>query len=261
MEKPRNKKNFSKNRGLGISFSQEKRILIYRRNAVAESIRSNAALEVYFDDRHQGDPLMAEATEHGIHYQVVSKEQLNALANHQPHQGIISFCAPLKTVSLDQLIEKTQGKESPLVLILDGIEDPHNMGAILRSADAFGVDGIIIKNVGNAPLNGTLCNISTGACFYLNLCVVSNLSQAISKLKEAGFWIAASDGYATMSYQDLDYSRKLAFIVGSEGFGISKLLLKNSDYVVKIPMQGHVNSLNASVATGILLSYARSKNA
>ena len=259
MEKGRNNKKNQRNRSSGISFSREKRILIYRRNAVAESIRSNAALEVYFDDHHQGDPLMAESSAHGIHYEVLSKEQLNALANHQPHQGVVSFCDPLKTVSLDQLIEMTQGRESPLILILDGIEDPHNMGAILRSADAFGVDGIIVRNAGNAPLNATLANISTGACFYLNLCVVPNLSQAIEKLKGAGFWIAASDGYATMSYQDLDYDRKLAFIIGSEGFGISKLLLKRSDYVVKIPMQGHVNSLNASVAAGILLSYARTK--
>ena len=241
-----------------ISFSQDKRILIYRVNAVRESIRSHATKKVYFEMKHNNHPLIDECKSNGIPFEILPDEQFAALALHQAHQGVIAFCDPIPTVSIEMLIDKANHSEHPIILILDGIEDPHNMGAILRSVDAFGVDGVIVKNVGSVTFNSTVVNVSTGAVFYTPICVVSNLSNAIAKLKESGFWVAASDGSATMSYQDLDYDRKLAFIVGSEGFGISRLLLKNSDYIVKIPMCGHVNSLNASVATAILLSYAKS---
>jgi 23S rRNA (guanosine2251-2'-O)-methyltransferase len=129
-----------------------------------------------------------------------------------------------------------------------------NLGAILRSADAFGVDGVVLKSHDEVQLNGTVAKVSTGAIDYVKVAVVSNLSQAMEKLKAQGYWIVSSDGSAQQSYDEVDYACPIGLVVGSEGFGISPLLLKRSDFVVKIPMFGHVNSLNASVATAIFLS-------
>ena len=243
-----------------MDFSKKENIIIFRRNAVAETIRSGKALQVYCDPKHEKDKLVLEAKSRGISATTISFDKMNALANHQPHQGVICTCKPFSTYSLTDLIHSSDLDEHPLILILDGIEDPQNMGAIIRSCDAFKIGGIIIKKIGNAPLNSTVANVSTGAIHYVKVAEVTNLNQAISTLKDSGYWIVSSEGSATMSYTQVDYDRKLAIVVGSEGFGISKLVLKNSDYVVKIPMQGHVNSLNASVATGLLLGYARSKH-
>jgi 23S rRNA (guanosine2251-2'-O)-methyltransferase len=139
-------------------------------------------------------------------------------------------------------------------LILDGIEDPQNFGAILRSVDAFGVDGVIIKKRNEVPLNATVAKVSTGAINWVKVAMVSNLSQAIQTLKDHGYWIVASDGSGKQDYDTVDYKSPIGLVVGSEGFGIAPLVLKNSDFIVKIPMTGHVNSLNASVASAILIS-------
>ena len=138
--------------------------------------------------------------------------------------------------------------------MLDGLEDPHNLGAILRSVDALGGDGVIIGANRQVRLNSTVAKVSTGAIEYVPCAMVTNLNQAVQKLKDAGYWIVCSDGEARLDYREVDYNMKTCLIVGSEGFGVSKLLLKNSDFVVKIPMVGHVNSLNASVACALFLS-------
>ena len=138
--------------------------------------------------------------------------------------------------------------------MLDCIADPHNLVAILRTCDALGVDGVIIKKRGEAPLNATVSKVSTGAINWVKVAEVTNLNQAIETLKKKGYWIVASDGEAKMNYDEVDYKSPICLIVGSEGFGISKLVLKNSDFIVKIPMFGHVNSLNASVSAAILAS-------
>ena len=237
--------------------SEKKCIVIHRRNAVSECIKSGKAIKVFADPRHENDSLVNLARAKNIAISVVPPEKLSSLCGHQPHQGLICLCPPFQTISLNDLIAIADKDEHPLILMLDGIEDPHNLGAILRSCDAFSIGGVIIKKVGNAPLNSTVANISTGAIHYVPVCEVSNLNQAITSLKQAGYWVASSDGEADLSYQQIDYQRKLVLVVGSEGFGISKLVLRNSDYIVKIPMKGHVNSLNASVATGILLAFVR----
>ena len=144
-----------------------------------------------------------------------------------------------------------------MLLILDGIEDPHNFGAILRSADIFKVSAVIISKHNQIPLNSTVAKTSAGAINYVPVCLVNNLNQAIDKLKAEGYWVVSSDGNADTYYTDLKYDFKTALVMGSEGFGGSKLGLKNSDYSIKIPMHGKVNSLNASVAAGILLANIR----
>ena len=227
---------------------------VYGRNTTRECIRSQTVLRIYTRARFQKDPLVVEAINQGI--EVVYKEDrdLDHLAGKGNHQGFVCLAKAPELVTLKSIVQKAKAKENPLILILDGIEDPANLGAILRSCDAFGVDGVVIKNTGNVPLNATVAKVSTGAVAYVPVAGVSNLSQAISELKDSGYWIVASDGSATQEYDEIDYSGPIGLIVGSEGFGISKLVLQRSDFVVKIPMCGHVNSLNASVATGVLLS-------
>lgn len=236
--------------------------ITFGKNTVRETLRSGNAIELYVSPKNQEDPLVKQARADSIQVNIVSMAELDKLTKSTSHQGFAALSHPWKEYSLNELIEASKGKDNPLLLMLDGIEDPHNLGAILRSADAFGVDGIILKRRGEAPLNATVAKVSTGAIHYVRTCFVPNLSAAIATLKKNGYWVVSSDGSGKMDYGDVDYSGPIVMVVGSEGFGISNLVLKNSDFVVKIPMVGHVNSLNASVATGILLagvSYLRGR--
>ncbi|MBQ7250037.1 MAG: 23S rRNA (guanosine(2251)-2'-O)-methyltransferase RlmB [Bacilli bacterium] len=229
---------------------------VYGKNAVRECIRSRDSKHVYARKRLENDPLVKLASDFGVPVSYVEDRELDKLAGNGHHQGIVAQAKLPELVPLRRLIEigKEKGRY-PLVLILDGLEDPANLGAILRSCDAFGVDGVIIRNKGNVPLNSTVAKVSTGAVHHVPVCGVGNLSQAISELKDAGYWIVSSDGEAKLELDQVDYKCPIALIVGSEGFGVSNLVLKRSDFIVKIPMVGHVNSLNASVATGILVSH------
>lgn len=229
-------------------------IMVFGKNTVRESIRSGNAIEVFVSPKGEGDPIVKEARACAIPVRIASMAELDKKAKSTSHQGFVALCHEWKEYSLSEIIEVCKNKDNPLLLMLDGIEDPQNLGAILRSADVFGVDGVIVKRRGEAPLNATVAKVSTGAIHYVRTCVVANLSAAIVSLKKSGFWIVASDGSGKMDYDEVDYRGPIVVIVGSEGFGISNLVLKNSDYIVKIPMVGHVNSLNASVATGILLA-------
>ena len=227
------------------------------RNACREMIRSQKAKRLYVLPRLAKDSVVAEAKERGIGVVFLGENELNQMVKAPAHQGFAVEVEGFPTLPLKELISKLKSVHNPVILMLDGIEDPNNFGAILRSCDAFGINGVIIKRKGEAPLNSTVARVSTGAIAYVDVCDVANLSQAISELKDAGYWVVSSDGSAKMSYQDVDYNCPIVLVVGSEGFGISKNVLAHSDFIVKIPMVGHVNSLNASVACGILLSYIR----
>ena len=146
----------------------------------------------------------------------------------------------------------------PVIVILDGIEDTHNLGAILRSCDVFDVTGVLISKHNQVPLNATVAKSSAGAINYVPVCQIGSINQTLQILKDNGFWIVSTDGSATIDYSKLTYDFPVALVIGSEGKGVSQLVIKNSDYVVKIPQYGHVNTLNASVAAGILLSRIRS---
>ncbi len=229
-------------------------IIIYGRNAVRECAKDNRIIELKITAKQSRDPVVLEARSHHIPVEVVDANELTRIAKNPSHQGFVAICKEFQTFSLEDVLSDVKGKKEPLFLMLDGIEDPHNLGAILRSADAFGVDAIIMKNRGEVPLNSTVAKVSTGAISYVKVVTVTNLNQAIKKLKDNGFWIVCSDGSAKIDYDEVDYHSPICMIVGSEGFGASRLVIENSDFVVKIPMVGHVNSLNASVATGILLA-------
>ena len=227
-------------------------IIIYGKNAVREAVASGRALKLKIVAKQGKDPIVALARKSSIPVEFASPDELTRMTRNPSHQGFAAICPDFETVDFEEFLHLE--KNEPLLLMLDGIEDPHNLGAILRSADAFGVDGIIMKDRGNAPLNATVAKISTGAINYVKVALVTNLSVALKKLQENGFWAVASDGEAKQSYDAVDYRCPIVLLVGSEGFGLSRLLLERSDFIVKIPMVGHVNSLNASVATGILLS-------
>ncbi len=230
-------------------------IAIYGKNPVRECVRAGSALEIKVNQRNASDPIISEAKTKHISIQIVPDEVLTRLAKTSGHQGFVAMCEDFKTVSLDELIASAKGKQFPLLLMLDGIEDPHNLGAILRTADAFGVDGVILKSREQVGLTPTVAKVSTGAINYVKVASVNNLTKAIKTLQENGYWIVSTDGDAKMGYEEVDYRCPICLVVGSEGYGISRLVKENSDFLVKIEMVGHVNSLNASVAAAVMVSH------
>lgn len=237
--------------------NKDSKILIFGRNPVREALRANRVESVYLTNSFNDKDILELIKLHSVSLHMVPASEINAKCDGV-HQGIMAYCKPFEYLDLNELIRRSKNVKVPIIIILDGIEDPHNMGAIMRSADVFNATGIIISKHNQVPLNATVAKTSAGAINYIPVSLVNNLNQAIDKLKENGFWIVSTDGSATINYQDLKYDFPVGLVIGSEGNGVSKLVLKNSDYVVKIPQFGHVNSLNASVAAGILLARIRS---
>ena len=229
-------------------------IIIYGKNAVREAVASGCATGLKVVKRFEQDMIVQQAKAKKIPVELVEEPELTRIAKNPSHQGFLAICKGWKNYTIEELIESSKRSAYPLLLILDGIEDPHNLGAILRSCDAFGIDGIIMKKRNEVPLNSTVAKVSTGAICYEKVASVPNLSQAIRKLKDNGFWVVTSDGSGTTNYDEIDYKCPIALVVGSEGFGVSRLLVRDSDFIAKIPMVGHVNSLNASVATAVFLA-------
>ena len=174
------------------------------------------------------------------------KYELDKLAKNN-HQGIIMITSDFNYISLDDLISKAKK-----LVILDHIEDPHNLGAIIRTVEASGIDGIIIPKNRTVSVNETVMKTSVGALYNVSICQVTNLNQTIKTLKKEGFWIIGTDMDGE-DYRTINYPEKSVLIIGSEGFGISRLIKESCDYVVSIPMNGKINSLNASVAAGIMI--------
>lgn len=232
---------------------------VYGRLPSLNSLSNDKAKKAYVHKGFSDSRLLNLLKEKKVPFQFVELDVLNNLSHNGNHQGVVLETKPFEYSDLNSIITFSKKQKHPLILILDAIEDPHNFGAIIRSADAFGVDGIIIKNRNQAPINMTVSKVSTGAIDYVKIAQVSNLTTALNKLKENGYWIYAADGSGKDEYQKINYDGPVALVVGSEGNGISRLVLDNSDFIIKIPMSGHVNSLNVSVATGILLSRIRNK--
>ncbi len=229
-------------------------MIVYGRNAIREALNSGNAETLFTLKRFEKDPLIQKAREQHVGVKFVDENELTRMTKNSSHQGFVAISHDVALLSLDELIRRAKQTKYPLLLMLDGLEDPHNLGAILRTADALGVDGVIIKSRGEVSISPTVAKVSTGALFYVNVCEVTNLNRAIETLQKNGYWVVASDGEAKQSYDEVDYRCPICLIVGSEGFGISKLVLSKSDFVVKIPMVGHVNSLNASVSAAILIA-------
>ena len=233
--------------------------LIYGRNPLMSFIDSGKVKKLYLQQGFSDKKILSAIEKAHLMPIYVDAQTLNSLARGGAHQGVVAEIKPFEYSSLKEIISFSKTKKNPLILILDEINDPHNFGAIIRSADAFSVDGIIIKSRGQVAVNMTVSKVSTGAINYVKIAQVNNLVNAIKELKDNGYWVYAADGLGKDDYNSLKYDGPIALVMGSEGFGISNLVLRNSDFVIKIPMTGHVNSLNVSVATGILLSRIRNQ--
>jgi len=226
---------------------------IYGKNAVYEAVRKNDQLsEVVLLKEGKDDKLAALCKKNRISLRYEERPFFQKNAPASNHQGYLALRESYAYTDLDEMLESIPPKKMPLLIMLDGLEDPHNLGAILRSADAIGADGIIIAKNRSVSLNATVAKVSTGAIEHVPVCQVTNLSRTIEQLKKQGYWIVGTDMQDAVDYRKVDYNMPLVLVIGSEGFGISRLVLEKCDYKVSIPMVGHVNSLNASVACAVL---------
>ena len=182
------------------------------------------------------------------------KKDMEKIANNKNYQGVIAFVPPFSYCEIEDILEYAKGKnEEPFVLILDGIEDPHNLGAIIRTVETAGMHGIIIPKRRSASVNSTVSKVSSGAVEYMKIARVTNITDAIDKLKKEGLWICGTDINTDKYYYNQDLTGPIGIVIGNEGKGISDKVKKNCDFLVKIPMMGRVTSLNASVSTGIII--------
>ena len=233
--------------------------LIYGKNPVIEAIRAKKALKIFVINNFNDQKILSLINDNHLSILTISPNEMDKMCPGV-HQGIAAELKPYQTVSLEEIIYRAKNKEKKIIVMLDNINDPHNLGAIIRSADVFEAAGIILPKHNSVSLNATVAKTSAGAINYVPVAVVNNLNQAIKVLKEEGYWIVSTDGSATLSYSSIKYDFPVVIVIGSEGKGVSSLVLKNSDYIVKIPQFGHVNSLNASVAAGILLAEVHKSN-
>lgn len=231
--------------------------IIYGRNSVLELLKSNRDINKILVERGEKHgsikEIIAKAKDARIVIVQVEKAKLDAMTKEN-HQGVIALVPPFEYCEIEDILEfAKQRGEASFVVILDGIEDPHNLGAIIRTAETAGVHGIIIPKRRSAAVNSTVSKVSAGATTYMKVARVNNLNETIRALKEAGLWIVGTDGDAEKEYFEQDLTGPIALVIGSEGNGMSKLVKENSDFLVKIPMKGKITSLNASVAAGIVM--------
>ena len=226
------------------------------RNAVMELLKSDKDINKIFVERGEKhgsiNEIVARAKENKVVLVEVDKSKLDVMAEN--HQGVVAVVPPFNYCEIEDILQVAESKgEDPFILILDGIEDPHNLGAIIRTAETAGCHGVIIPKRRNAAVNSTVTKVSAGATTYVKIARVNNLNDTIRKLKDAGLWVIGTDGSAKTMYYNQDLKGPLAIIIGSEGFGMSKLVKENADILIKIPMKGQITSLNASVSAGIVI--------
>ena len=227
------------------------RQFIYSKNSVLERLKQKKEInKILLVSKHAEIEKLARAQNIEIEY--INSKVADKLVN-KTHQGVIAEIPDYKSIDLDPLIQSLDMTSNPILVMADQLEDPHNLGAILRTCDAVGVKGVIIPKNRSVGLNSTVARVSTGAIETVPVSIVTNLKQAIDKLKQAGFWIVGVDNTESQDYRLIPSDRPLVIIVGSEKKGISPLLKKECDYRAKIFMLGSVNSLNVSVATAVML--------
>jgi len=230
---------------------------IFGRKPVLEAILSNANIEViYIAYGQHGDAInqiFSAAKKNRVKISQVSSQKFNQVCDADNSQGVVALISTYIFIDSNALIKESLRNKYPFLLLLDSIQDPHNLGAILRTAECAGVDGVIVTTSQSSPINETVEKISAGAVSHLKISKTSNLNNLIRTLKDSGFWIVGSSLQNAKNYNEVDYKIPTAIVIGNEEKGIRRLIAENCDYLVKIPMKGKVDSLNASVATGILL--------
>jgi len=228
---------------------------IYGKNTVLESLKGNKPVyEVYMMKNVKDEQYLSLAKKKNAKVHIVAhKSVLNDFVGNVNHQGIVAQVDGYDYVSIDDMLDAIPKGKQPLLLMLDGLEDPHNLGAILRTCDAIEVDGVIIGKNRSVGLTPVVAKVSTGAIDHVKVAQVTNLSRTLEDLKKKGFWVVGCDLNESQDYRAIDYNMPVVIVVGSEGFGISRLVKKSCDMNVVLPMNGHVTSLNASVATALIL--------
>ena len=227
------------------------------RNAVMEALKGSSRINrlMVADGSSEGSirELIAVAKEKGVPVQFLERSKLDSMAKGIRHQGVLAQVSPVEYVELEDILTKAREKqEDPFIILLDELEDPHNLGAILRSADAAGAHGVLIPKRRSCPLSATVAKTSAGAVEHVPVARIGNIVQTIKALKEEGLWVAGAD-MDGKNYYEADLTGPLLLVVGSEGQGIGRLVKEQCDFIVRIPMLGAINSLNASVAGSVLM--------
>jgi 23S rRNA (guanosine2251-2'-O)-methyltransferase len=231
---------------------------IQGKHSVQEALRSGRAVEkvLFAEGMQKGsvEEMVKVLQAKNIPYQWVPRAKLDQLAKRANHQGVMAQVVAYPYAAVDDLFKQADKKgEPPFFLLLDGLEDPHNLGAILRTAEATGVHGVMIPKHRAVGLTSIVAKTSAGAIEYVPVAQVTNLNRLADELKDRGIWLVGSDGKAKQEYTAVDYTLPVALVIGNEGTGISQMMKKRCDFLVKLPMMGHVPSLNASVAAGVLM--------
>ena len=228
------------------------------RNSVIELLESGRDINKIFiqsGEKHGSiNKIIAMAREKKVIIKEIDKNKMKQMAQTDNYQGVIAIVPPFEYCDIDDiLLEAKSRQEEPFIVILDGIEDVHNLGSIIRTAETAGVHGIIIPKRRAASVNSIVSKVSAGAVEYMKIARVNNLTDTIKYLKEQGLWICGTDMDTKQEYDKQDYTGPMGIVIGSEGFGMSRLVKENCDFLVKIPMMGRITSLNASVSAGIVI--------
>ena len=228
------------------------------RNSVIELLKSGKDINKLFVQRGEKHGSILEiiklAKNNKVIITEIDKSKLDKMSQTHNHQGVIAIIPPYEYCEVDDILQNAKQKnEDPFILILDQIEDPHNLGSIIRTAECSGVHGIIIPKRRAAQVNSTVNKTSAGAAEYVKIARVNNLNETINYLKEKNIWIYGTDAQGSSYYDEQDYKGGIGIVIGSEGFGMSRLVRENCDFLIKIPMKGKINSLNASVSAAIVM--------
>ena len=237
--------------------------LIYGRNSVLEWLQSNLQVRrIFLSKESKGNPfaeILEMANKRRIQVQRSDRQQLDRLVQHSHHQGVVAEVF-FKYSEIDDVLDAAKAKsEAPIIALLDSLQDPHNLGAVLRTADAAGIHGIIIPKDNSVGVTPTVVKSSAGAIAHIPVVQVTNLARTIDDLKNEGFWFYGSEENQDKSYSDVDYAGPTGIVLGSEGSGLRRLIREKCDFLVSIPMFGKINSLNVSVAAGLVFYEARRK--
>ena len=233
--------------------------IIIGRNPVTEALKAGREVDKLLVTSREGSmiKILALAKEQGIPVMYVEKAAIDRIAQGKTHQGVAAYVSPYAYSTVDDILANAAEKgEDPFIVILDGLEDPHNLGAIMRTAECAGAHGIIIPKRHSCGLTETVAKASAGAIEYMPVAKVTNVAQTVDELKERGIWVAACD-MGGSDYYRTDMSGKIAVVIGSEGFGVSKLVREKCDFVVSMPMVGKITSLNASNAAAVVIYEVR----
>ena len=226
-------------------------LIIYGKNVIREAVFAGRRFyKLYLDEKLNDHRFIQFLDDKNVKYQFTSKNELNQLSKNQLHQGMVADVEDYQTYELKDVLDKDKKQ---YFIILDGIEDPHNLGAMIRTAEAVQIDGIIMSKKGAVPLTATVAKVSSGAIEHVKIILVSNINQAMLEMKKHGVWIIGTDGQTDQTYDDMPKDVSLAVVMGNEGEGMRPLVKQNCDMLVKIPMYGKINSLNVSVAAALMM--------